>query len=82
MQDNRKINIVSIIIEQIKNNEKLNNEKIFMLMHENLCNDVLYNDPKYKESVIIVTHILNNLISDFTKEVHSCVNKEGVYGNE
>lgn len=79
-----KIDLVSIFlsITTQMNNNKLAEEKLFMQMNKSLCNDVLYNDPKYKESAIILTHIINDLMRDFVKEVNNCVNKVGAYKNE
>lgn len=84
MKDDRKIDIVGIFINEIerKNKTHLQEEKLFMEMKKNMCNDVLYTDNKYKESAIILTHIFNNLMIDFVKEVSDCVNKVGAYKNE
>lgn len=84
MEDNKKIDFVTIFINEIERREmkKLKKEKIYMEMHKSLCNDVLYTDSKYKESTIILTHIFNNLMIDFIKEVNDCVNKVGAYKNE
>lgn len=81
MEDSKKIDIVDIFINEIdrKNNKKLRKERVFMDFNRSLCNNALYGDTKYKESAIILTHILNNLMVDFLKEVHDCVNKEGAY---
>ncbi len=84
MEDNKKIDFATIFINEIERREmkKLNKEKIFMEMNKSLCNNVLYTDTKYKESTIILTHIFNDLMIDFIKEVNNCVNKEGAYKNE
>lgn len=77
------IDITSLMICEIKNNyPKLNEERIFMEINKNLCNSVLYNDPKFKESSIILTHIFKNLIATFVREVNLRINKEGVYKDE
>lgn len=79
-----KIDIAGFIINEIERNnlEKFDEEELFIKLNKNLCNDVLYNDLKYKESTIIVSHILKNLMIDFLKEVNNCVKKEGAYKNE
>ncbi len=84
MEDNKKIDFATIFINEIERREmkKLNKEKMFMEMNKSLCNNVLYTDTKYKESTIILTHIFNDLMIDFIKEVNNCVNKEGAYKNE
>ena len=84
MEDNKKIDFATIFINEIERREmkKLNKEKDFMKINKSLCNNVLYTDSKYKESTIILTHIFNNLMIDFIKEVNNCVNKEGAYKNE
>lgn len=79
-----KIDIVEFMITEINNKypNKLNEEKVFMTLNKSLCNDVLYNDSRYKESTIILTNIFRNLMTDFCKEVNDCINKEGVYKSE
>lgn len=79
-----KLDITGFIINEINRNnpEKLNEEKLFMKLNKNLCNDVLYSDSKYKESTIILTHIFKNLMIDFIKEVNDCVEKKGAYKHE
>ena len=80
----KKIDIIEVIINEINrdNNKKLEEEKLFMKMNRSLCNDVLYNDNKYKESTIIMTNIFKNIMTDFIKEVNNYINKAGVYKNE
>lgn len=84
MEDNKKIDFVTIFINEIERRKikKLNKEKIYMELNKSLCNNVLYTDSRYKESTIILTHIFNNLMIDFIKEVNDCVNKTGAYKNE
>lgn len=84
MNDSYRLDIVEFIINEIDNkySNNLNEEKLFMKMNKSLCNDVLYQDKKFKESTIIMTHIFRNLMMDFCKEVSNCVNKEGVYKDE
>ena len=82
MPKDKRIDIVNIILNEIKNKEKLKEESIYMEMHESLCNEVLYTNTRYKESAIILTSIFNNLMSDFIKEVYDCIHKEGVYKHE
>lgn len=78
-----KIDIAEIIINEINNNYgNLEEVKLYIKLHKNLCNDVLYSDDKYKESVMILSHIFKNIMTDFCKEVTNCINKEGVYKNE
>lgn len=78
-----KFDITEFMIMEIKNNyQHLNKEKIFMELNKNLCNSILYNDPKFKESTIIVSHILKNLMVDFIREVSMRVNNMGVYKDE
>jgi hypothetical protein len=79
-----KLDIAGFIINEIERNnlEKFDEEELFIKLNKNLCNDVLYSDLKYKESTIIVSHILKNLMIDFLKEVNNCVKKEGAYKNE
>ncbi len=78
-----KFDITEFMIIQIKQSyQHLNEERIFMELNKNLCNSVLYNDPKFKESTIIISHILKNLMRDFVREVNMRVNKEGVYKDE
>lgn len=78
-----KIDISEIIINEINNNySNLEEVKEYIKLHKNLCNDVLYSDYKYKESVMILSHIFKNIMTDFCKEVTNCINKEGAYRNE
>lgn len=79
-----KIDIVEFMITEINNKypNKLNEEKVFMMLNKTLYNDVLYSDSRYKESTIILTNIFRNLMLDFCKEVNDYINKEGVYKNE
>lgn len=78
-----KLDITEFIISEIKKDyNHLNEELIFLELNRNLCNNVLYNDPKFKESSIILTHIFKNLMMDFIKEVSMRVNEEGPYKNE
>lgn len=78
-----KLDITEFIISEIKKNyNHLNEELIFLELNRNLCNSVLYNDPKFKESTIILTHIFKNLMMDFIKEVSMRVNEKGPYKNE
>lgn len=81
---NNRLDLVQFMINEINNKypDKLIEEKIFMSLNKSLCNDVLYQDDKYKESTIILTNIFRNLMTDFCKEVNNCVNKEGAYKNE
>lgn len=77
------LDITEFIISEIKKNyNHLNEELIFLELNRNLCNSVLYNDPKFKESAIILTHIFKNLMMDFIREVSMRVNEEGTYKNE
>jgi len=82
-KDNR-INIIDFILMEIERNykNKLIDEKTFMVINKKICNDVIYEDKKFKDSAIIMTHIFKNLMIDFCNEVNKCVNKEGVYKNE
>ena len=82
MMKNKRIDVVNIILNEIKDNKNLEKEKLYMQMHDSLCNEVLYTSSKYKESTIILTHIFNNLMNDFVKEVYDCVNNEGAYSHE
>ena len=84
MEDKKKIDFATMFINEIERRKmkKLNKEKIFIDFNKSLCNNVLYTDSKYKESTIILTHIFNNLMVDFIKEVNDCVNKVGAYKNE
>ena len=84
MEDNKKIDFATMFINEIERRKmkKLNKEKIFIDFNKSLCNNVLYTDSKYKESTIILTHIFNDLMIDFMKEVNDCVNKVGAYKNE
>ncbi len=78
-----KFDITQFMIDEIDvNYQHLNEEKIFMKLNKNLCNGVLYNDPKFKDSTIILTHIFKNLMLDFVREVSMRINKEGVYKDE
>ncbi len=78
-----KLDMASLIICELKNNyPKLTEERIFMEINKSLCNGVLYNDPKFKESTIILTHVFKNLMTDFVKEVTLRINKEGDYKDE
>ncbi len=78
-----KFDITEFMIMEIKNNyQHLKEERIFMELNKSLCNSVLYNDPKFKESTTIVSHILKNLMMDFIREVTMRINNEGVYKNE
>lgn len=78
-----KIDLAEIIINEINNKySNLDEIKLYIKIHKNLCNDVLYNNDKYKESVIILSHIFKNIMTDFCKEVTNCINKEGAYRNE
>ncbi len=78
-----KMDIAEIIINEISDNySNLEEVKLYIKLHKNLCNDFLYSDNKYKESVIILSHIFKNVMTDFCKEVTNCINKEGVYKNE
>ena len=73
----------NIFISEINRRKiKLKKEKLFMDFNRGLCNNALYSDPKYKESAIILSHIINDLMVDFLKEVYDCVNVEGAYKNE
>lgn len=84
MEDNKKIDFAKMFINEIERREmkQLSKEKTFIEMNTSLCNNVLYTDSRYKESSIILTHIFNNLMIDFIKEVNDCVNDMGVYKNE
>ena len=84
MKEDRKIDIVSIFVNEIerRNHKHLEQEKLFIQMKKGLCNDVLYNDKKHKKSVIILTNIFNILMIDFMKEVNDCINKVGAYKDE
>ena len=84
MEENKKVDVVTVFINEIERRDmkKLKKEKAFMEMNKSLCNNVLYTDSRYKESTIILTHILNNLMVDFIKEVNDCVNKVGAYKHE
>ena len=84
MEDNKKIDFATIFINEIERREmkNLNKEEIYMKLNKSVCNNVLYTDSRYKESTIILTHIFNNLMIDFIKEVNICVNKTGAYKNE
>ena len=84
MENNKKIDFATMFINEIERRKmkKLCKEKIFLELNKSLCNNVLYTDSKYKESTIILTHIFNDLMIDFIKEVNNCVNKEGAYKNE
>ena len=84
MEDNKKIDFATMFINEIERRKmkKLNKEKIFIDFNKSLCNNVLYTDSKYKESTIILTHIFNNLMFDFIKEVNDFVNNVGAYKNE
>lgn len=78
-----KFDITQFMIDEIDvNYQHLNEEKIFMKLNKNLCNGVLYSDPKFKDSTIILTHIFKNLMLDFVREVNMRINKEGVYKDE
>ena len=67
------------MINELNNKGSFEDIKIYMKINKSLCNDVLYKDSKYKESTIILTHIFNNIMTNFCKEVYDCVNKEGAY---
>lgn len=84
MEDNKKIDFATIFINEIERREmkNLNKEEIYMKLNKSLCNNVLYTDSRYKESTIILTHIFNNLMIDFIKEVNDCINKTEAYKNE
>lgn len=84
MENNKKIDFATMFINEIERRKmkKLCKEKIFLELNKSLCNNVLYTDSKYKESTIILTHIFNDLMIDFMKEVNDCVNKVGAYKNE
>lgn len=75
-----KLNIAEIILKELERSSSNNHKKIKSFLHFNnkLCNDVLYTDSRYKESVIILTHIFRNLTNDFCKQITDCVNNEGV----
>ena len=82
MEEENKIDIAEIMMGKIKENKSLECELLFMKMNKHLCNDVLYTDKKYKESTIIMTHIFNNLMCSFIREVSDCVNKRGAYNHD
>ena len=84
MEETKRIDIVEMIINEINNRnyDHLNEEKLFLEMNKSLCNNVLYQDKKFKDNTIILTNIFRNIFSDMIKEVNNCINKEGVYKNE
>ena len=50
MEDNKKIDFVTIFINEIERRKikNLNKEKIYMELNKSLCNNVLYTDSRYK----------------------------------
>lgn len=84
MEDNKKVDIVNIFINEINRRKikKHKKEKVFMDFNRSLCNNTLYSNHKYRESAIILSHIINDLMVEFLKEVYECVNQEGVFENE
>lgn len=84
MEEDKKRDVVNIFVNEIEERNKtlLKQEKIFLQIHNNLFNNALYTNNNHKGSVIILTHIINNLILNFIKEVTNYINKVGVYKNE
>lgn len=78
------LDLTEFMIKKLETSDSKEKKELiaYMSFHKSLCNEVLYSDKKYKETAIIITHLFNNLFSDFCKEVINCVYQEGVYKNE
>ena len=79
-----KLDLTEFMITKLETMDTKEKEELitYMNFHKSLCNNVLYDDQKYKETAIIITHLFNNLFSDFCREVINCIYQEGVYKNE
>ena len=79
-----RINIVKAMINELSNSENKNTEIIrkYLILNEALCNEVLYTDPKYKESSIILTHIFKNLTLNLGKEITNVIFERSNVNNE
>lgn len=67
--------IIGLIIKELDKSDKLIHHKIKQYMMDNwyTCDDIIHNSPKFKESTIIVSHILKNISCDLTKEISNII---------
>ncbi len=78
------LDLTEFMIKKLETSDSKEKKELiaYMSFHKSLCNEVIYSDKKYKGTAIIITHLFNNLFSDFCKEVINCVRQEGAYKNE